>query len=77
MSDNDGYKDLAVAIVVQAIDDFKKAAACYKMGKNKDLATKTMTEVINFIESDWYLQLSNLNPDIVIERLKEELKDDS
>ncbi len=77
MSANCGYKDLATSIVVMAIEDFKKAAASYKKGKNRDLSTKTMTEVINFIKSDWYLQLSNLNPEIVIEKLKEGLEDDS
>lgn len=73
----DGYKDLATAIVVQAIKDFKDSAISYKKGRNKELASKAMTEVINFIKSDWYLQLSSVNPEFLIDKLREELEDDS
>ncbi len=77
MNYNPGYKELASAIVVQAIDDSRKAAISYKKGINKDLAAKTMIEVINFFNSSWYKEICEVDPDIIINKLKEELEDDS
>ena len=70
----ENYRQLAAAIVLTAVNDFKKAAKQYKSGKNKEQALKTMKEVVEFIQSDWFKVLTDLDPQLVINKLKEELK---
>lgn len=69
-----GYRSLAAAIVLQAIKDFKKAARRYKAGKTKEKSLWEMQEIIQFIQSGWFRALTDLDPEAVIEKLKEELK---
>ena len=76
MDYENGYRALAAAIVLQAVNDFKKAAKDYKRGRHKKEAMATMKEVVDFIKSDWYNQLTDISPDLVIKKLKEELESD-
>ena len=76
MAGDDGYKELAAAIVLQAVNDFRKAAKDYKKGKNKKANMATMTEVLEFINSEWYKCLTDIPPEMVIKKLKEELESD-
>lgn len=70
----ENYRHLAAAIVLAAVNDFKKAAKQYKNGRNKEQALKTMKEVVEFIQSEWFKVLTDLDPQLVINKLKEELK---
>jgi len=72
----DGYRSLAAAIILQAVKDFKKAAKRYKAGKRKEESLREMQEVIKFVKSEWFKVLTDLDPEIVIKKLKEELDDD-
>lgn len=76
MDYEDGYRALAAAIVLQAVNDFRKAARDYNRGRNKKGNIATMTEVIEFINSDWYKCLTDIPPEVVIKKLKEEIEDD-
>ena len=69
----ENYRHLAAAIVLAAVNDFKKAAKQYKNG-NKEQALKTMKEVVEFIQSEWFKVLTDLDPQLVINKLKGELK---
>lgn len=48
---------LAAAIVKRAVDDYIYFPNC-------------RAEVIRFIKSDWFIMLSDLYPDVLIDRLK-------
>lgn len=48
---------LSAAIIKRAIDDYK-------------LYPKCRAEVIRFIKSDWFAVLSDLDPDVLIDKLK-------
>lgn len=69
-----GYRSLAVAIVLRAIKDYRKAAKRYKAGKRKEESLSEMREITRFIKSGWFRELTDLDPDAVLERLKEELE---
>ena len=55
------YHELANAIVIQAVKD-------YRYGSKKD-----KSESERFFYSDWFGILTNLNPDVLVTRLKEEM----
>lgn len=69
-----GYRSLAAAIVLQAIKDYRKAAKRYKAGIRREESLWEMQEITKFIRSGWFRALTDLDPDAVLERLKEELE---
>lgn len=76
MENTECYEKLAAEIVLQAVNDFRTAAKNYKKGKHTEENLKIMKEVIEFIKSDWYKVLTDIDPDKVIKKLKEELESD-
>ena len=71
---DDAYKQLAAAIVLQAIDDFKKAAERVRSKKgNINMAKREMQQVVSFVKSSWFSTLTDIDPEIVLNKLKEEL----
>jgi hypothetical protein len=71
------YKKLATEIVMQAITDFRKDIKIVKGGKRKkDAALKDMQDILEFFKSDWFTVLTDLSPDLVIDKLKEEASND-
>lgn len=69
------YKELACAIVERAILDYREAAKDLKYAKQapkRALAMKTKIECMNFFKSDWFKILVDIDPNYIIEKLKEE-----
>ena len=56
------YENLANAIIVQAVRDYRSA------GRNKHIKE----DVIRFIRSDWFGVLTDLNPALLERKLLEE-----
>ena len=70
---SDGYDELAKAIVLQAYrdwcDDCKKLAS----GKgNVDEIKRDMLDILKFVKSDWYAQLTDIPAEMMIKKLTEE-----
>lgn len=61
-----GYEALAQAIIVQAAKDYKKAL-------ERD-ARGFCREIERFFHSDWFTVLSDANPDMILQRLRREVK---
>ncbi len=55
------YRLLVAAITVRAIDDYKKAIKQLKNNPNYDVALKTKKEIEDFIKSDWFEFLCEIN----------------
>lgn len=74
--DNDyAYRNLASAIVLQAVTDFKRLAKKYKSGRcNKELVEEEMRSIVGFVKSKWFTCLTDINPELVLKKLQEELK---
>ena len=74
-SDNP-YANLANAIILQAVKDFRK---CIKVGKrngrNKEQAIREMRKIVEFIKSPWFRVLTNLDPQILLKKLEEEVNE--
>ena len=61
----DPYERLANAIIVRAIEDYRKL-----WNFKKDSYAKQ--ELIHFFNSQWFAILSRINPEWLIEKLEEE-----
>lgn len=72
----DGYHKLAAAIAVQAISDFRKALKHLANGRGHlELDIREINDVIRFVNSKWFLTLTDVHSEIVIKKLKEEVED--
>ena len=67
----ENYKMLGEAIVVQAAEDYREAYREYLK------ALSTIEECEDFFKSDWYAMMTNLDPDLLIKKLKEEVESEN
>lgn len=68
----DGYKELAAAIVEKALMDFKTARNNIRNNYNIDYSEKTILEVSQFLRSEWFTMISDLNGCLLLKMIKEE-----
>lgn len=70
------YQSLANAIILQAVKDFRRCIKIVKRnGRNKEVAVKEMREIVEFIKSPWFKNLTDLEPQILLRKLKEEVNE--
>lgn len=70
------YQSLANAIILQAVKDFRRCIKIVKRnGRNKEVAVKEMQDIVEFIKSPWFKILTNLEPEILLKKLKEEVEE--
>ena len=70
------YENLANAIILQAVKDFRKCIKAVKRnGRNKEQAIREMRRIVEFIKSPWFRVLTNLDPQVLLEKLKEEVNE--
>jgi hypothetical protein len=74
MENYDVYQELANAIILQAVKDFRKDAKIVKQdGLYKEAALRDMKYIVSFIKSDWFGCLTEIEPDMLLKKLKEEI----
>ena len=59
------YQELANAIILQAVSDYRKALKCDARGVKR--------ECVRFFRSEWFNSLTNLNGEMLIQKLKAEV----
>lgn len=74
---DDPYIRLAEAIVLRACDDYRNPNEALRgMGYHgrptPELKTYVRSEVVRFIRSDWFQLLTTLDPEMLIQKLREE-----
>lgn len=67
------YEDLANAIVLQAVKDYRDALKKLKKNPKNLNAQYTKIDVELFFRSAWFKELTNIEPEVLMERLKEEV----
>lgn len=67
------YEALANAIVAQAARDYRSALKKLKRNPENLDALWRKGEVESFFRSAWYQELTNLDPELLIMRLKKEV----
>lgn len=74
-NEEDGYQNLANAIILQAVRDFRRYAKVVKRrGYGSKEAVNEMRKIVEFIKSPWFRTLTNIEPEYLIEKLKEEVE---
>lgn len=67
-----GYEDLANAIIVSAVKDYRAAKRVLKRHPNNDVAIKTVDEIERFFHSVWYSQLTKVDGVRLLKSLQQE-----
>jgi len=67
------YELLANAIVLLAVDDYRRALKKLKSNPQYSPALYTIREVERFFRSRWYAELTSVNPEKLILELKKEV----
>lgn len=71
----DPYEQLANAIVLQAVKDYRNALKKLKKRPNYETAKYTITEVERFFHSDWYRELTSVDGNLLIKKIRLEVRE--
>ena len=66
------YEELANAIIVQAVKDYRSARKNLKKDPCDKAARKSLVEIESFFSSDWIKILTNADGEMILRTLKEE-----
>lgn len=65
----DPYEKLANAIVLQAVSDYR---AALRLAKKNPVAEQDVKKLEKFFRSEWYSVLTGVDPEYLIEKLRQE-----
>lgn len=68
----DPYERLANAIILQAVSDYRAALKKIKRNPKNRAAMDEAMEIERFFRSQWYTQLTSVDGEYLIRRLREE-----
>ena len=71
----DSYTELANAIIIQAVKDYRKALKILKRYPRYEPAKALVAEVEEFFRSDWYRVLTSVDGDMLIRKIRREIND--
>jgi hypothetical protein len=63
---NKNYQDLANAIILKAVNDYRSALLSKRQNR--------INEIELFFRSDYFQNLTNVEPEMIIEKLKKEME---
>ncbi len=76
-NEQDGFQELAHAIVWRAVKDFRRyARTVKKIGVDNPKADKLIYEckkIVCFIKSEWFKQLTDIDPIVLLKKLYKEV----
>ena len=67
------WEDLAQAIIMKAVEDYRKARRRVRHFPDQKGAQATIREVEKFFRSRWFAQLTDIDGEMLIKRLREEV----
>ena len=67
------YIELANAIILQAVKDYRKAQRKKRNKPNDFLAARDIKSIERFFGSEWFRMLTDLNSDVLLKKLKAEV----
>ena len=71
----DFYTELANAIVIQAVKDYRKALKTLKRYPRYEPAKAVVAEVEEFFRSEWYRTLTSVDADMLMTKIRREIND--
>lgn len=69
----DPYENLANAIVLDAVKDYRKALKRLRKNSRNSIAASERDEIERFFHSPWFGVLTTVDPEYLITKLKEEV----
>ena len=69
----DPYEQLANAIVLAAVRDYRDANRKLSRGRKNQAAHETKEECLRFFRSGWFKALTEIDPEYLIKKLDEEV----
>lgn len=69
---NGPYEELANAIVMQAVKDWRKAVKTLKKKTRKEPAKQMKEECERFFRSQWFEDLTDVDGSFILRKLKQE-----
>lgn len=73
MSDITNYENLANAIILQAVRDYRMALKCLKANPRNKTVLADKDEVERFFRSDWFSVLTSVDGEMLILSLQKEV----
>ncbi len=73
MSDITNYENLANAIVLQAVKDYRVALKCLKANPRNRTAAADRVEIERFFRSRWFTILTSVDGEMLIRSLQREV----
>ena len=70
----ENWNALSEAIILRAVEDYRTALKILSRNPGNKAALSMKQEVEEFIRSDWFGKLTDLNPELLITRLCAEVK---
>jgi hypothetical protein len=67
------YENLANAIILQAVKDYREALSRYDLHREKNTYGQDKASIERFFRSGWFGVLTELNPEMLIRKLNEEV----
>jgi len=71
----DFYTDLANAIIIQAVKDYRNALKTLKRYPRYEPAKAVVAEVEEFFRSDWYRTLTSVDAEMLMRKIRREIND--
>ena len=71
----DFYTDLANAIIIQAVKDYRNALKTLKRYPRYEPAKAVVAEVEEFFRSEWYRTLTSVDADMLMRKIRREIND--
>lgn len=68
------YENLGNAIILMAVKDYRKALQKHSKRPKYEPAIQTINEVERFFRSEWFEQLTFLDAEMLIRKLKAEVE---
>jgi len=69
----DNYNNLANAIILQAVKDYRKALRTLSINPNNRSAQYERRRIEQFFRSSWFGVLTSIDPEMLITKLKTEV----
>ena len=73
----ENYLDLANAIIVQAVNDYRRALVKRALNPESRSAEYEVKSIEQFFYSEYYMMLTALDPRYLISRIREEVEEDA